>query len=60
MQRGRDGAGGDLASAIGHAIGHLKDMGKAGARDRAAGVGVLLLLGGALSWVCLLWPIRPA
>ncbi len=46
MERGRDGAGGDFAGAIGHAMGHLKDVGKAGARDRAAGVGVVLLLGG--------------
>ncbi len=45
MERGRDGAGSDLACAIGHVVGHLKDVGKACARDRAAGVGVLLLLG---------------
>jgi hypothetical protein len=45
VERGRDGAGGDLACAIGHVVGHLKDVGKAGTRDRAAGVGVLLLLG---------------
>ncbi len=35
VERGRDGAGGDFAGAIGHAMGHLKDVGKAGARDRA-------------------------
>ncbi len=45
MERGRDGAGGDLASAIGHVIGHLRDVGKAVARDRAAGVDVVVLLG---------------
>jgi hypothetical protein len=45
VERGRDGAGGDPACAIGHVVGHLKDFGKAGARDRAAGFGVLLLLG---------------
>ncbi len=45
MERGRDGAGGDFACAIGHVVGHLKDIGKAGARDHAACVGVLLLLG---------------
>ncbi len=43
LERGRDGAGGDSAGAIGHAVGHLKDMGKACVRDRAAGLGVLLL-----------------
>ena len=46
VERGRDGAGGDFAGAIGHVVGRLKDVGKAGARDRAAGVGVVLLLGG--------------
>ncbi len=40
------GAGGDVASAMGHVLGHLKDIGKAGAR--AACLGVLLLLGGGL------------
>ncbi len=40
-----DGAGGDFASAISHIFGHLKDIGKAGARDSAASIGVLLLLG---------------
>ncbi len=44
VERGRDGTGGDLASAIGRVIAHLKDIGKAGARDSAAGVSVLLLL----------------
>jgi hypothetical protein len=44
-ERGRDGAGGDFAGAIGHAVGYLKDVGKACARERAAGVGVVLLLG---------------
>ncbi len=34
----------DFAGAIGHVMGHLKEIGKA-SRDRAAGVGVLLLLG---------------
>ncbi len=29
--------------AIGHVLGHLKDIGKAGARDHVASVGVLLL-----------------
>jgi hypothetical protein len=37
VECGRDGAGGDFASAIGHVIGHLNDIGKAGARDRAVG-----------------------
>jgi hypothetical protein len=38
----RSGAG---AGQIGHVVGHLKDVGKAGAGNRTAGVGVLLLLG---------------
>jgi hypothetical protein len=44
-ERWPDGAGGDSACAIGHVLGHLKGIGKAGARDRAAGLGGLLLLG---------------
>jgi hypothetical protein len=53
VERGRDGAGGYYASAIGHVtmpwvghvLGHLKDVGRAGVRDRAGGLGVVLLLG---------------
>jgi hypothetical protein len=45
VELGRDGAGCDFACAIGHVVGHLKDIGKAGAGDRAACVGILLLLG---------------
>ncbi len=41
----RDWAGGGFASAIGHVIGHLKDIGKACARDCSACLGILLLLG---------------
>ncbi len=45
VEWGRDGAGCYFACTIGHVVGHLKDIGKAGARDRAASVSVLLLLG---------------
>ncbi len=45
VERERDGTGSDFAGAIGHFNGHLKDIGKDSARDRATGVGVLLMLG---------------
>jgi hypothetical protein len=45
VERGRDSAGGDFAGAIRNIVCHLKDICKAGARDRVTSVGVLLLLG---------------
>ncbi len=45
VERGLDREGSDFASAIGLVICHLEDISKAGVRDRAVGVSVLLLLG---------------